>query len=50
MINEYERLEREIARLERELEQPISAERRRNVQDAIHHLKQKKSAERRIRA
>lgn len=43
MTSDRERIEREIARLERELETPISAERRRNVQDAIRHLQDKKN-------
>jgi len=38
---DHERLIREIQRLERELETPISPDRRRAVQDALHHNRQK---------
>lgn len=48
--HEGERLEREIKRLERELETPISPERRRAVQDAIRHLRDKKSSFYRFKA
>jgi hypothetical protein len=41
MTNEHERLEREKKSLERELETPISPERRRAVEAALHHIKQK---------
>lgn len=44
MNHEGERLDREIKRLERELEQPISDERRRNVKTAIVELRRKKSS------
>ena len=39
--DDYDRLKREVERLERELERPITPERRRAVQDALSHNKQK---------
>ncbi len=44
MIHEGERLEREIKRLERELEAPISDKKRLEIRQAINHLKDKKSS------
>ncbi len=44
MIHEGERLDREIKRLERELEQPISDDRRRNINSSLKELSRKKSA------
>lgn len=49
MTNEHERLRREIERLERELETPVSPERRRNIQSAIAHLKDKQRKSQRPR-
>jgi hypothetical protein len=42
MTHEGERIDREVKRLERELETPISDKRRTEVQQAISHLKDKK--------
>ncbi len=42
MDHEGNRLDREIERLERELEGPIDAARRRRIQEAIAHLRVKK--------
>jgi hypothetical protein len=44
MMHEGKRIDEEVKRLERELEQPISPERRRAVQEAISHLRRKKQA------
>ena len=39
--DDHRRLEREKQSLERQLETPVSPERRREIQDALHHIKQK---------
>jgi len=44
MTSEGQRIEKEIKRLEQELEQPIRPERRRQIQEAIAHLRNKKQA------
>ena len=41
MIHEGQRLEQEIKRLERQLEQPIDDKNRSEIQSAINHLKSK---------
>ena len=50
MIHEGERIDREIKRLERELEQPIADKRRIEIKQAINHLKDKKSSWQRPRS
>ena len=42
MTNEGQRLDGQIKDLERQLEQPIDSKRRREIQEAISHLKSKK--------
>lgn len=42
MIHEGERLDKEIKRLEKQLEQPVDGKRRLELQQAINHLKSKK--------
>lgn len=44
MIHEGERLDKEIKRLEQELEAPISGKRRMEINQAIIHLKSKKAS------
>jgi hypothetical protein len=47
MQHEGERIKKEIERLQRQLETPVSSDRRRDIQAAINHLKQKEQAWRR---
>jgi hypothetical protein len=44
MGHEGMRIDEEIKRLERELEQPIRSDRRKAIQEAIAHLRRKKQA------
>jgi len=44
MIHEGDRLDRELKRLEQQLEQPVDDKKRREIQSAIQHLRSKKRA------